>query len=378
MKLVLWCAFLAFLAVADAEKVHSAFTVSSKASMKHGDKKDNAIVDGSQLKASSLDKFVPATLVSVAPLEADAAWKGVLCIIGGALAHLTLGTLYCWGNFLSYAPDYLRFFDGGTHPGVPPDALYVIPFTIIAQALAMPFGPSLSKAVGASRALLIGCTFAAAAVYVASYQKSLASFILFYSIFFGAGAGIAYTAPMAAGWKWLPKSKGLVSGGVLAGFGSGGFIFSLVGSKYVNPSKANLVNGRFPESVYANFPGMLRRLASIYVVVAFLGCLLVSEPAPAQAAVGTSAAGSSTPSSLGGLTLSEALKTRYYDHCPLSFHLSIHRIPSSLQSVLVAVVDDYLLCHRGSQHGFRIQAVRRDFIHPRWRPVPSAGRRHWR
>jgi len=314
MKIVL-CTFLAFLAVTDA-KVHSAFKVSSKASMKHGDKKDNAIVDGSQVQASSLDKFVPATLVaadaSVAPLEADAAWKGVLCIIGGALAHLTLGTYYCWGNFLSYAPDYLRFFDGGTHPGVPPDALYVIPFTIIAQALAMPFGPSLSKAVGASRALLIGCTFAAAAVYVASYQKSLASFMFFYSLCFGAGTGIAYTAPMAAGWKWLPKSKGLVSGGVLAGFGSGGFIFSLVGSKYVNPSKANLINGRFPESVYANFPGMLRRLASIYVVVAFLGCLLVSEPAPAQAAVGTSAAGSSTPSSYGGLTPSEALKTSQF------------------------------------------------------------------
>jgi MFS family permease len=200
---------------------------------------------------------------------------------------------------------------------VPPDALYVIPFTIIAQALAMPFGPTLSKAVGASRALLIGCSFAAASVYIASYQKSLASFMLFYSICFGAGTGIAYTAPMAAGWKWLPKSKGLVSGGVLAGFGSGGFIFSLVGSKYVNPTKANLVNGRFPDSVYNNFPGMLRRLASIYLVVAFLGSLLVSEPAPVpvQAVEGDSASSSmsSTPNTYAGLTLSEALKTRYYD-----------------------------------------------------------------
>jgi MFS family permease len=315
MKLVL-CAFLAFLAVADA-KVHNAFTVSSKASIKHGDKNDNAVVDSSRLQASSLDTFVPATLVaadtSAAPLEADATWKGLLCVLGGALAHLTLGTYYCWGNFLSYSPDYLRFFDGETHPGVPPDALYVIPFTIIAQALAMPFGPTLSKAVGASRALLIGCSFAAASVYIASYQKSLASFMLFYSICFGAGTGIAYTAPMAAGWKWLPKSKGLVSGGVLAGFGSGGFIFSLVGSKYVNPTKANLVNGRFPDSVYNNFPGMLRRLASIYLVVAFLGSLLVSEPAPVpvQAVEGESAPAASTPT-YAGLTPSEALKTSQF------------------------------------------------------------------
>ena len=57
-------------------------------------------------------------------------WKGPACVLGGALAHLTLGTLYCWGNFLSYAPSYLRFFDGQDHVGVQPDALYVIPFAM--------------------------------------------------------------------------------------------------------------------------------------------------------------------------------------------------------------------------------------------------------
>lgn len=215
-------------------------------------------------------------------------WRGPACVLGGALAHLTLGTLYCWGNFMSYAPSYLRFFDGQDHIGVQPDALYVIPFAMFSLAAAMPFGPSIVKAIGASRTLLLGSWISAFAVYMASYQTSLASFIFFYSLLFGAGAGLAYTAPMAAGWKWLPNNKGLVSGGVLAGFGSGGFLFSMIGSRHVNPNRANMLNGRFPSAVYDNFPSMLRKLAVIYAAVAFVGSCLVSEP-PIATATGSTA-----------------------------------------------------------------------------------------
>jgi MFS family permease len=212
-------------------------------------------------------------------------WNGPACILGGALAHLTLGTLYCWGNFLSYAPANLRFFDGLEHPGQQPDALYVIPFTIIAQAIALPVGPYLTKAIGSSRTLLLGSWITAAAVYLASYQTTLSSFMLFYALMFGLGAGLAYTAPMGAGWKWMPASKGLVSGGILAGFGSGGFLFSMIGSRHVNPTGANLVGGKFPPSVYARFPTMLRKLALMYAAISFVGSLLITEPTTLQAAV---------------------------------------------------------------------------------------------
>jgi MFS family permease len=210
-------------------------------------------------------------------------WRGPACILGGALTHLTLGTLYCWGNFLSYAPAHLRYFSKSDGKG-PPDALYVIPFTIIAQAIAMPWGPSLAKAVGAPRALMLGCWLAAAAVYMSSYQKDLRSFMLFYSFLFGTGAGLAYTSPMAAGWKWLPNHKGLVTGGVLASFGAGGFLFSMLGSKHVNPLGFNPVNGKFPPEVYERFPSMLRKLAVMYAVISFVGSCFVTEPAPVVAA----------------------------------------------------------------------------------------------
>ena len=188
-------------------------------------------------------------------------WRGPAAVLGGALVHLTLGTLYCWGNFISYSPLSLRYFDGSLERKGQPESLFVIPFTLIAQALAMPFGPALTKAIGAPATMLLGSWITALGVYLASFQTKLLPFLLFYSLIFGTGVGLSYTAPMIAGWKWMPDNRGLVSGGILTGFGVGGFIFSLLGSKIVNPQGLNMVEGRFPDEVYNNFPKMLRTLS---------------------------------------------------------------------------------------------------------------------
>lgn len=250
--------------------------------------------------SSSLDKF-----------------RGPACIIGGALAHLTLGTLYCWGNFLSYSLPSLRFLDGKAHPGETPDALYVLPLTMVAQAIAMPFGPSISSRIGYSGTLLLGSWLTAAAVFIASYQTRLLPFIAFYSLMFGTGVGLAYTAPMSAGWKWLPNAKGLVSGGILTGFGAGGFIFSMIGSKLVNPTKANPINGKFPDSVYAAFPHMLRVLSVLYALFSLVGSLLVTDKPNAVAATSPANGNKNAPKSIAapaapaswGLTVGESVKT---------------------------------------------------------------------
>ena len=85
---------------------------------------------------------------------------------------------------------------------------------------------------------------------------------------------------MIAGWKWLPNSKGLVSGTVLMGFGLGGFIFNLLGTKLANPMKLNIKNGLFPNEVYQNFPKMLRTLSIIYAILVFTGASFITEPKP--------------------------------------------------------------------------------------------------
>lgn len=240
---------------------------------------------------------------------------GWATIFGGMISHLIFGTLYCWGNFLSYAPPTMRFFDGVDRKGSP-DALYVFPLTLVAQCFAMPLGTILANQLGPRQTMLLGCSIVVAGVFLASYATTLATFIFFYSIVFGTGVGLGYTSAMIAGWKWMPKSKGLVSGSILTGFGAGGFIFNYIGTSLANPNNLNPINGKFPVEVYQNFPKMLRTLACMYMGMALIGSIFITEP---QIALSSSPSFSPDPESKKnkietssepqGLSVAEALKT---------------------------------------------------------------------
>lgn len=244
---------------------------------KIGESENQLIITGTK-SVSSPPKF--QEIADAASAVDISRRKGLLCMLGGALLHMTFGTLYCWGNFISYVPANLRFFDGLEHAGKQPDAVMVLPLTFIAQCCTMPFCPIVVKKFGVVKAALFGAWFMALGVYLSSYAKNLLTFIACYSLMFGSGVGLAYTAPMIAGWKWLPNSKGLVSGVVLMGYGLGGFIFNLVGTSFTNPKSLNVINGKFPEEVYSNFPVTLRKLAAIYVAFSIVGTSLLSEPVP--------------------------------------------------------------------------------------------------
>ena len=217
---------------------------------------------GEKLDKSS-DSVDAAILTSTTLLSPTV--RGVACIVGGALAHFTFGSLYCWGNFSSYAPSHLR-------------SDFVFPLTIVAQCFMMPFGPVIAKRIGSRYALLLGCWIMAFGVYLASHATELHTFVFCYSGMFGAGIGIAYAAPMMAAWSWMPNSKGLVSGGILTGFGLGGFAFNLIGTYMVNPLGRDPVNGVFPDKIYSQFPIMLRKLAFIYACISLFAAMLITQP----------------------------------------------------------------------------------------------------
>eukprot|EP00904_Undaria_pinnatifida_P002840 jgi/Undpi1/12557/HiC_scaffold_6.g02226.m1 len=230
---------------------------------------------------------------------------GVLGVLGGALCHLVLGTTYCWGNFVPYVPSKLQCF--GDYPGCS-DASYVLPGAFVAQTLTMPLGPYFQARIGCQATTALGCAIMALGVFLSSFAPNLATFMFCYSFLFGAGVGLAYTAPMVNGWKWFPEKKGLVSGAVVAGFGAGGFVFNQVGTSIINPKGLNSVGGVYPDEVYANFPSMLRKLALIYVIVAGIGALAIRPP-PAPAAPDR---GVSEVEPVKGVSLGEALKDKKF------------------------------------------------------------------
>jgi len=278
-------------------------------SLQRVDRKKSSRYNGKHIATSSSDISTTSNVIASDSNGIDL--RGPLSVLGGALVHLTLGTYYCWGNFISYAPPNLKFFDGKSHPGSQADALYVIPVTLVFQALSMPFGPSLVKSIGSRKTILLGAWITALSVYLASFQESLASFMLFYSAMFGTGVGLAYMAPMIAAWSYMPKSKGIVSGGVLAGFGAGGFFFSIIGSKLVNPKGLNAINYVFPPEVYGNFSKMLRILSYLYAGLSLVGTSLISEP---KLAAGTIAKDGSKVAAapLPGLSVVEAVTSKQF------------------------------------------------------------------
>ena len=233
---------------------------------------------------------------------------GWSCVVAGVASHLVFGSIYCWSNFQSYAPPRLKFFDGSLTRTGSPDLLLVFPLALVSQCFAMPFGTILVKRIGSRYALVLGVSLVSAAVFLSSFAQDLFTFIICYAILYGTGIGIGYTAAMIAGWKWMPSAKGLVSGSILAGFGSGGFIFNIVGTHLANPNGLNPIKGHFPPEVHDHFPGMLRTLACIYVTMGLVGALFVVEapdandetspPSPGRTGSKSSSSGSSLPTDL--------------------------------------------------------------------------------
>ena len=256
---------------------------------------------------ASVEKPAPDAAVEVRGGVMSNNARGALSIAGGMMVHLALGTMYCWGNFMSYMPRSMLFFDGAAANGRTPDALLVLPGALLGLNIGLQFGSRLNNKIGVRPSSFLGGLCFALSVFLGSFQTELAPFMLIYSLFFGVSIGIAYTAPMVAGWSWFPNRKGFVSGCVLAAFGAGGFLGNKVGSAIVNPESVQAVAGAFPPEIYANFPKMLRKLAGIYLVVTLVGSSFIkANPATITPVKASSAKKAS------GMTCGEALKSKNF------------------------------------------------------------------
>ena len=92
--------------------------------------------------------------------------------------------------------------------------------------------------------------------------------LLTYGIMFGVGMGVAYTAPLAAAMKWMPRWKGAASGFVVSGFGLGALAFSPVQTLYVNPQ--NIPSDPHPfdkDQKYFTDPELLSRVPNMFLIL---------------------------------------------------------------------------------------------------------------
>jgi len=101
-------------------------------------------------------------------------------------------------------------------------------------------------------------------------------FAIMYACAFTMNQGLTYLAPVHHSWLWFPKSPGLVSGIILAGFGFGPFVLNFVATAIINPERLpQKSDDTYDESVNERFPLMIYSLGGIYAGLVLIGFLLI-------------------------------------------------------------------------------------------------------
>ncbi|XP_062609010.1 oxalate:formate antiporter-like [Saccostrea cucullata] len=212
-------------------------------------------------------------------------WRGYSVVLGGVLIHLTLGTIYTFGNMTPYMTSYMKKHKVDETLNYA-ESTWIMSLAAMGQGASMFLGGMLYKALGPKLSTLIGGWLASAGVALTYFTiKSSFYWTLFtYGFMFGIGVGLAYATPMGCAMKWLPHKEGLVNGCVVAGFGGGAFIFDQIQTAFINPNnqKADLnEDGEkyfTQDNILDRVPHSFLLLGGCYAAMQFIGSMLLQEP----------------------------------------------------------------------------------------------------
>ena len=214
-------------------------------------------------------------------------FRGVLVLIGGFLVHLTLGTIYTFGNIAPYIVSYIH---NQSHPRDLRQATtsWIFACSLMGQGGAMFVGGWLVSKIGPRLTTLIGSAIMSTSVLVTFVliKVSFWAVLLTYGIMYGIGVGVAYIGPLSSAMKWMPKWKGIANGIVVSGFGLGALIFDAVQTGFVNPKNvvANSDSNDSEEKYFTDaellsrVPTLFLILGGTYAVMQLVGSLLVTDP----------------------------------------------------------------------------------------------------
>ncbi len=210
--------------------------------------------------------------------------RGCVVILGGILVHLSLGTLYTFGNLSPYLVSYIR---ERSHP---PDlalttSTWIYAAALVGQAGSMFLGGWLYGKIGPRWTTLLGGWLMSAGVLLSYFAIKVSFWLLCltYGLMFGSGVGIAYIGPLSCAMKWMPRWKGVANGFVVAGFGFGALIFDEVQTSFINPSNARPSDdsdGNYftTSSLLDRVPTIFLILGGTYAVMQFVGSMLLTDP----------------------------------------------------------------------------------------------------
>ena len=194
--------------------------------------------------------------------------KWIRAVLPALLIHCSIGTVYCWSLFKD---------DIATYIGKPVGEVeWAFSLAIFVLGMSAAFGGKFVEKDIHKSSLLSALFFVVgmAGTGFFIYQKSLIGIYFSYGVVMGIGLGIGYLTPVKTLMLWFDKQKGLATGLAVAGFGLAKVIAS--------PLMEKLLGERNNEGILVdatNIYTMFYILAGIYLVMMFIGHLLIKKPA---------------------------------------------------------------------------------------------------
>ncbi|MBU1564512.1 MAG: MFS transporter [Proteobacteria bacterium] len=143
-------------------------------------------------------------------------------LLAAVLMQMCLGATYSWSVFVQPLKALTGLQQGPVQ----------IPFTVfyfIFPLTMMIVGTLLPRIVPRISAIIGGLCFGGGWLLASLGAHSFIFTILGIGLLAGIGAGFAYIVPITICIRWFPKSKGLVTGIAVAGFGGGAALVSKIG-----------------------------------------------------------------------------------------------------------------------------------------------------
>jgi OFA family oxalate/formate antiporter-like MFS transporter len=134
------------------------------------------------------------------------------------ISNLCIGATYAWSV---YQKPLMNAFGWSSS-----QASWAFSLTLIMMPISMTFAGKFSVKYGARIIIFIGGIFFGVGMFLSGFADSLAKLYLFHGVIAGTGVGTVYGCVMANVVKWFPDKKGLASGLLAAGLGSGAIVFA--------------------------------------------------------------------------------------------------------------------------------------------------------
>ncbi|CAG0914197.1 unnamed protein product [Notodromas monacha] len=207
-------------------------------------------------------------------------YRGYFALFGGFMIHLTLGTIYSFGNLTTYITSYIRQRNDPTFTYE--HATWIYTGAVMTQGFLMFAGGQLEKKIGARWTAFCGCLLFSGGVFSTAFAIEVGFWlvVISYGVLFGAGVAFAYIVPLSCGMKWFPESKGLANGVILGGFGLGAFVFSYLQTWFINPENLSVATSGYFENdeILDRVPQLFMILGGVYFVLQLIGLIFLCPP----------------------------------------------------------------------------------------------------